>query len=166
MAIGEVYTEKPENAVIIDLEQLWKSVSGDFAKVEHLAIYKARLEDAAREIAKRPGAEVVLYGRAPIWLYVVAFHVFHFTRRVYVYDPKCGYIVVAEHLPTAKAPPIQMPKKYVELLNVSVVGSVLEGILLKLSEILENQKQLYEQYLELKKKQVELLERTARHEFD
>ena len=40
------------------------------------------------------------------------------------------------------------------------------AILEKLSEILEEQKRMYREYLELKRKQVELLERTQRHEYD
>jgi len=39
-------------------------------------------------------------------------------------------------------------------------------ILQKLTEILEQQKKMYEEYLELKRRQVELLERTQRHEYD
>lgn len=39
-------------------------------------------------------------------------------------------------------------------------------ILQKLTEILENQQKMYQEYLELKRKQVELLERTQRHEYD
>jgi len=40
------------------------------------------------------------------------------------------------------------------------------NIMQKLTEILETQKRMYEEYLELKRRQVELLERTQRHEYD
>jgi len=39
-------------------------------------------------------------------------------------------------------------------------------ILQRLTEILENQQKMYQEYLELKRRQVELLERTQRHEYD
>ncbi len=41
-----------------------------------------------------------------------------------------------------------------------------QAILQRLTEILEHQKRMYEEYLELKRRQVELLERTQRHEYD
>ena len=166
MPLGEVFTQKPENAVVVNLEQLWKSISGDVALIEHIPAYKARLEQISQELSSRPGVEIVLFGRAPIWLYVIAFHEFHWASRVYVYDPKAGYIVVAEHAPTRKPIKFEAPKKVVELLNVNVVGTLLEHILLKLSEILESQKEMYKKYLELKEEQVKLLKQTARHEFD
>ncbi len=40
------------------------------------------------------------------------------------------------------------------------------AILERLTEILEEQKKMYQEYLKLKQKQVELLERTQRHEYD
>ena len=82
--IGEVFPEKPQNAVIVNLEEVWKSISGELARVEDLEAYEAHLQQLSSELAKKPGIEIALYGRAPIWLYVVGFHTFHWARRVYV----------------------------------------------------------------------------------
>lgn len=56
------------------------------------------------------------------------------------------------------------------LVNDQIVAQAVRrdfhAILERLTELLEQQKRMYEEYLELKRKQVELLERTQRHEYD
>jgi Na+/phosphate symporter len=47
------------------------------------------------------------------------------------------------------------------LVNVEKVGDVLVEVLQRLDQLLESQQQMYAEYLELKKRQVQLLERTT-----
>lgn len=47
------------------------------------------------------------------------------------------------------------------LVNVEHVGEMFAEILLGIKQVLENQQKMYSEYLELKKKQVELLEQTT-----
>lgn len=58
----------------------------------------------------------------------------------------------------------------VHLVNDAIVASAIrrdfQTILEKITELLETQRQMYQEYLELKRRQVELLERTQRHEYD
>lgn len=60
--------------------------------------------------------------------------------------------------------------KSTRLINEQTVARALHQdfslILQKLTEILEEQRKMYEEYLKLKKRQVELLEETRRHEYD
>lgn len=60
--------------------------------------------------------------------------------------------------------------KTINLINESRVAKALhedfKTILATIKEILRNQQEMYREYLELKKKQVELLERTDRHRYD
>ena len=48
----------------------------------------------------------------------------------------------------------------VSLINSEIVGDALAEILTSLRQILEEQKRMYSEYLELKRRQVELLEQT------
>lgn len=47
------------------------------------------------------GSLVVVEGRAPIWLYGLAFHKLHGSPAgvIGVYDPKLGVVIVAAHVP-------------------------------------------------------------------
>jgi hypothetical protein len=51
-------------------------------------------------------------------------------------------------------------------INEYEVGKILTDILLRLEQILEEQRRMYQEYLELKKRQVELLEKTTQHRYD
>jgi len=52
------------------------------------------------------------------------------------------------------------------LINIESVGDLLSEVLLSLKQILENQQRMYKEYLDLKRKQVELLERVREHRAD
>lgn len=72
---------------------------------------------------------------------------------------------LAEEL--ARAAPSAFSKPGVShLISLDSVGETLAEILLGIKQILENQQKMYQEYLELKRRQVELLERTQRHEYD
>lgn len=64
------------------------------------------------EVDRQKG--LVLYGRAPIWLYAYLSHLGHASRWVAVYDPRCGGIVVQAHHPSA--PPVASirPREVIE----------------------------------------------------
>jgi len=51
--------------------------------------------------------------------------------------------------------------KQVRLINTNIVGEMFAEILVSLQRILEEQKKMYQEYLELKRKQVELLEQAS-----
>ena len=51
--------------------------------------------------------------------------------------------------------------KQVRLINTNIVGEMFAEILVSLQRILEEQKKMYQEYLELKRRQVELLEQTS-----
>lgn len=78
--------------VVIDVEALWRP-HGDTALLERLPEY----ERAAREQAGG-GAEVVLTGRGPIWLYLRLAHVLHGSARTLAYrSPEAGDVPIFDH---------------------------------------------------------------------
>lgn len=56
--------------------------------------------------------------------------------------------------------------KTVELINTKAVGSMFAEVLMRLTKILEEQRKMYDEYLKLKKRQVELLEETGDRRYD
>lgn len=77
--------------VVIELNRLFV----EQAKLADLDQYLAR----AREIAGE-GAEVVLTGAAPVWLYLKISHVLHGKVRRLVYrSPVTGDVVIYDHDP-------------------------------------------------------------------
>ena len=78
--------------VVIDVEPLWRQ-HGDTARQELLPEY----ERAARQQVG-PGADVVLTGRGPIWLYLRLAHALHGSARTLAYrSPEAGDIPIFDH---------------------------------------------------------------------
>ena len=76
---------------VIDLE----SVYDDVAKVKDLDNYITCILKSAGE-----GEEVVLTGRAPIWLYLKAAHALHGKAKKLYYDsPVTGQLLIFDHSP-------------------------------------------------------------------
>lgn len=76
---------------VIDLKTLF----GETAKLADLAAYLER----ARAIAGE-GAEVVLTGQAPVWLYLKIAHALHGKARKLTYtSPVTGEVVIFDHDP-------------------------------------------------------------------
>ena len=76
---------------VIDLKTLF----GETAKLAELAGYV----EQARELAGE-GAEVVLTGQAPVWLYLKIAHALHGKARKLTYtSPVSGEVVIFDHNP-------------------------------------------------------------------
>lgn len=77
--------------VTIDLDDFYH----DTAKLADLPAYLQQALDLAGE-----GAEVVLTGRAPVWLYLVVAHALHGKARKLTYrSPVTGDVVIFDHNP-------------------------------------------------------------------
>jgi hypothetical protein len=75
--------------VVIDLESLYNEV----AKLDQLPVY---VEQAVREAGD--GNEVVITGRAPVWLYLAVAHALHGkARRVLYASPVTGEVTIFDH---------------------------------------------------------------------
>jgi hypothetical protein len=84
-------TDKGTTQVTIDLKQLY----GDTAKLDLLPEYVAKVQAIAGE-----GADVVLTGAAPVWLYLKAAHALHGKAKRLVYrSPVSGDVVIFDHDP-------------------------------------------------------------------
>lgn len=82
----------PAAPVVIDVEPLWRR-HGDTARQELLPEY----ERAARDQAGQ-GADVVLTGRGPIWLYLRLAHALHGAARTLAYrSPEAGDVPIFDH---------------------------------------------------------------------
>lgn len=80
------------SAVEIDVEALYRRL-GETARQEHLPEY----ERMARKLAGE-GADVVLTGRGPIWLYLRLAHALHGTARTLAYRaPEAGEVSIFDH---------------------------------------------------------------------
>lgn len=76
---------------VIDLGEFYQ----DVAKLADLPIYVERAKIEAGE-----GNEVVLTGRAPVWLYLAVGHVLHGVARKLIYaSPVTGEIIIFDHNP-------------------------------------------------------------------
>jgi hypothetical protein len=76
---------------IIDLSTFFTNS----AKLSELDAYILRTEELAGE-----GKEIVLTGRAPVWLYLKIAHVLHGKARKLIYrSPVTGDIVIFDHNP-------------------------------------------------------------------
>jgi len=79
------------NKVIIDLGSFYDET----AKIVHLDNY---IHQAKRVVGN--GNEVVLTGRAPVWLYLKVAHALHGKARKLIYNsPVTGDIVIFDHSP-------------------------------------------------------------------
>lgn len=78
--------------VVIDVEALFRE-RGETALQEHLAAYeRAALRQAGE------GADVVLTGRGPIWLYLRLAHALHGVARSLAYRaPEAGEVRIFDH---------------------------------------------------------------------
>jgi len=77
--------------ITINLEQFYTET----AKISDLDSYVQRALDLAGE-----GGEVVLTGRAPVWLYLKVAHAFHGKAKKLLYrSPVTGDIVIFDHDP-------------------------------------------------------------------
>ncbi len=77
--------------MIIDLSLLFS----DTAKLSDLPAYKQQVQEQAGE-----GNEVVLTGRAPVWLYLAVGHALHGKARKLVYrSPVTGDVPIFDHDP-------------------------------------------------------------------
>ncbi|MDH7573076.1 MAG: CRISPR-associated protein Csx3 [Clostridia bacterium] len=75
--------------MVIDLESLYNEV----AKLDQLPVY---VEQAVREAGD--GNEVVITGRAPVWLYLAVAHALHGkARRVLYASPVTGEVTIFDH---------------------------------------------------------------------
>jgi hypothetical protein len=78
-------------AIIISLDALYE----DTAKLSDLPRYLEQVQDMAGE-----GREVVLTGRAPVWLYLKVAHVLHGkTKRLVYRSPVTGDVMIFDHDP-------------------------------------------------------------------
>ncbi len=74
-------------------------------------------------------------------------------------------VKLAEELNNAVSTSLRRPGVS-HLVNIESVGELVAEVLMKLEQILEQQNKMYQEYLQLKREQVELLRRTQRHEYD
>ncbi len=76
--------------LVIDLE-------GEVIEPPQLNDIVHKVNEELKDIPKNQG--IVLYGRAPIWLYSTLVHEFHHWLWIAVFDPRIdGAVVVASHL--------------------------------------------------------------------
>jgi len=145
---GTVRQDPPARAIVIDIQQVWSEVSPDGADPALMQVYLAKVREivAARH---RPGAPYILTGRGPIWLYLSVAHELHgHATQLWGFDPKLGYILIYGHgRPSVRAPGPATER----FISEYRVGQVL-------AEILKQQQAMYQEYLQLKRRQVELLE--------
>lgn len=81
----------PGRTVLIDV----KSLYGDIAKLASLPDYEREALAQAGE-----GAEVVLTGKGPVWLYLRLSHVLHGKAKRLIYRaPAAGDLVIFDHDP-------------------------------------------------------------------
>lgn len=77
--------------IIIDLSNLFQ----DQAKLTDLPVY----EEIAKKIAGK-GNDIILTGRAPVWLYLKIAHVLHGVARKLLYrSPVTGDVTIFNHNP-------------------------------------------------------------------
>ena len=78
--------------ITIDLEEVYGEGP---AKLGDLPLYEAKVLELAGE-----GNDVVLTGRAPVWLYLRAAHALHGKAvRLGYESPATGYVVIFDHNP-------------------------------------------------------------------
>jgi len=79
--------------VVVDLEILYRSDGA--AKLSKISEYIERVREQVPE-----GGEVVLTGRAPVWLYLLVAHELHGrVRRLYYRSPVTGDVLIFDHSP-------------------------------------------------------------------
>jgi hypothetical protein len=88
-----------KGAVIISLDDLYEET----AKLSDLPRYLEQVRDMAGE-----GREIVLTGRAPVWLYLKVAHALHGKAKRLVYrSPITGDVMIFDHDPFQ---PVKEPK--------------------------------------------------------
>ena len=79
--------------VVLDLEQLYRD--DGTAKLSRASQYLQEVQNKVPE-----GADVVLTGRAPVWLYLLVAHELHGrVRRLYYRSPVTGDVLIFDHSP-------------------------------------------------------------------
>ena len=79
--------------VVVDLEILYRSDGA--AKLGKVSEYIERVKEQVPE-----GADVVLTGRAPVWLYLLVAHELHGrVKRLYYRSPVTGDVLIFDHSP-------------------------------------------------------------------
>ncbi|RKY18852.1 MAG: hypothetical protein DRP63_01475 [Planctomycetota bacterium] len=79
--------------VVVDLETVYRQ--DGTAKLQKVDEYLQRIRVMVPE-----GAEVVLTGRAPVWLYLLVAHELHGrVRRLYYRSPVTGDVLIFDHSP-------------------------------------------------------------------
>jgi len=73
--------ESMESPIVIDLKQIYQTITGSEAKLADLERYVARAEEIAGK-----GNIVILTGGAPIWMYLKIAHALHGKVRKLLYD--------------------------------------------------------------------------------
>jgi hypothetical protein len=72
-----------------------KAIYGDIAKIDALDSY---IDQVLQEAGS--GRDVILTGKAPVWLYLAAAHALHGRARKLIYSsPVTGDIVIFDHNP-------------------------------------------------------------------
>lgn len=169
--VGDIIPYEEFNKfVYINIEEIWKSIDPNAARVEYIPMYKSLIENKKAEIRGKP---IIIGGRGPIWLYCIVLHELHgINPIVAIEDPKVsGAIVIYSHIASSevlKKAEIEAKQfiSKVTTINVDGVRETFVEMYKKLVEILETQKEMYKEYLELKKRQVELLERVREYRAD
>lgn len=77
--------------LVIDLKQLYSNN----AKLDNLPIYTQKTLDLAGE-----GNEIIVTGKAPVWLYLAVAHALHGRAKKLIYrSPVTGDVVIFDHDP-------------------------------------------------------------------
>ncbi len=163
--VGTILSYEEFKGIRIDVEEIWKSIDPTSARVEYIPMYISLLQEKKKELSGKP---IAIGGRAPIWLYCVILHELHgISPLVCVEDPKVGgYIVIYAHVTASEIlrKAETEAKAFIKrstFINVDGVREITLELYKKMVEILETQKEMYKEYLSLKKKQVELLEQAS-----
>ena len=154
------------NTVRIDIEELWKSIDSTAARVDLIPMYKRVLEEKRDEIK---GKIALVGGRGPIWLYALVIHWLHgLVPAVLIEDPKLGgYIVLYNHAANISAIVRKAEEEAVKFVSKQtfVPSDDIKAMLIEIFKqndiVLNEIKEMYKQYLDLKRKQVELLEQAS-----
>ena len=79
--------------IVLDLEQLYRD--DGTAKLSRVSQYLQEVRNRVPE-----GADVVLTGRAPVWLYLLVAHELHGrVRRLFYRSPVTGDVLIFDHSP-------------------------------------------------------------------
>ena len=81
------------NAIVVNIEALYEE--DKTAKLGKVGEYLQRIREQVPN-----GADVVLTGRAPVWLYLLVAHELHGrVRRLYYRSPVTGDVLIFDHSP-------------------------------------------------------------------